>query len=102
VPEIEIYDALGVAGDVFLFDTNGAHRGVRRETGRLRDVFLVEFTNDRSNVWGGDIDPQVLAGVRLPGYDPFDRLRGAVKKWQRPRRHSPTWIETLPNVDTWR
>jgi hypothetical protein len=35
VPHMEIYDALGEAGDVFLFDSNGAHRGVRRETGRV-------------------------------------------------------------------
>jgi hypothetical protein len=102
VAPLEVYDAVGRAGDAFLFDSNGAHRGVRRESGRVRDVALIELTNDRSNIWGGDVDPRVLDGVTRPGYDPFAPFIAAAKKWQRPRRTAPTWVETLPDVDAWR
>jgi hypothetical protein len=98
---IEIYDATGEAGDVFLFDTNGAHRGVRRETGRVRDVYLVELNASAANVWGGDVDPSVLAEVRLHP-DPFERLIAVEKKWDRPiAQRSPSWVESLPNVRAW-
>jgi hypothetical protein len=75
LPNIEIYDATGKAGDIFLFDTNGAHRGVRRETGSVRDVYLVEYNASTSNVWGGDVAPN-LDDVPL-GHNPFERMTAA-------------------------
>jgi hypothetical protein len=99
--KIEIYDAVGLAGDVFVFDSNGAHRGNRRPTARVRDVFLVEFTGDRSDVWGGDVDPRLLETIGTED-NPFERMVTAEKKWNRPTtRQAPTWVENLPHVERW-
>jgi hypothetical protein len=100
---IEIYDATGKAGDVFIFDSNGAHRGNRRESGNIRDVFLVEFTADKSEVWGADIDPTVLAELSFSGVNPFERLLAVEhKKWEAPStRSAPAWVENLPHVERW-
>jgi hypothetical protein len=46
-----IVDAVGEAGDVFIFDSNGAHRGNRSEAADVRDVFMVEYTADCSHIW---------------------------------------------------
>lgn len=102
LPEIKIFDCTGKAGDMFLFDTNGSHRGRRRETGRVRDVFLVEYSADRTGTWGGDVDLSAFDGLALPGYNPFDRILAAQKKWDQPlTRQAPTWVESLPNVEAW-
>lgn len=102
LPKAEIYDALGKAGDIFLFDTNGAHRGIRRETGSVRDVFLVEYNASTSNVWGGDVDSIAFEGVP-PSHNPFEKLAAAEKKWSRPTTQTkPSWVANLPNVESWR
>ena len=98
---LEIYDAVGQAGDVFLFDTNGAHRAIRRETGRVRDAFLVEFNASTANLWGGDIAASLLAELRLE-HDPFARFVAAEKKWNLPSAQtSPSWASSLPHPHTW-
>jgi hypothetical protein len=98
---IEIYDATGAAGDVFLFDTNGAHRAVRRETARVRDVYLVELNASTANVWGGDVDQNVLAELRLE-HDPFARFIAAEKKWTVPTaQRVPSWVASLPHLQEW-
>jgi hypothetical protein len=101
LPAIETYDALGAAGDAFLFDSNGAHRGNRRESAEVRDVFVVELSGDRSNVWGGDVAAEALAGVPR-ARNPFLPFLAAEKKWAHPRaRRDPTWVEDLPRVGVW-
>jgi len=100
--DIEIFDATGQAGDVFLFDSNGAHRGCRRETAAVRDAFFVEYTADRSDIWGGDIEPKVLADLALAEHNPFDWMMAVEKKWNLPvTRTVPTWPENLPYIDRW-
>jgi hypothetical protein len=103
LPRVEVYDCLGMAGDVFFFDSNGTHRGHRRETAKVRDVFLVEYSTARNDVWGGDISPQVVDDIPLAGANPFAWMMTAEKKWHRPfTRKAPEWIESLPAVEAWR
>ena len=100
--DIEIFDAVGQAGDVFLFDSNGAHRGNRRPKGAVRDVFFVEFSTDSSDIWGGDIPPGALDGLDFPQGNPFLALIKANKKWDQPiTRELPTWAENLPDISSW-
>lgn len=100
--EIEIFTAKGQAGDLFLFDSNGTHRGNRKETASIRDVFLVEYTTEKSDVWGGDINPQAFEGIDFRGHNPFEFMTRVVKKWKKPKtRKEPTWIENLPHVERW-
>jgi hypothetical protein len=103
VGDIEIANTIGQAGDVFLFDSNGAHRGVRRADGAVRDVFFIEFAANRAQVWGGDIDRAVVEAHLPPGRsNPFEAMLVVQKKWTRPRiRTGPTWIHTLTDVDKW-
>ena len=58
--EVEIYSTIGKAGDVFFFDSNGAHRGNRRLGASIRDAFFVEYTTDKSDIWGGDIRREIF------------------------------------------
>jgi hypothetical protein len=101
LPRIEVYRATGKAGDVFLFDTNGAHRGNRSEGGRVRDVFLVEYSADRSYNFGGDVDPELARARSEPDANPFQRLVAAPKKWEVPRRRASSWVESLLRVESW-
>lgn len=101
--DVEIIHATGQAGDVFLFDSNGAHRGNRKPAGATRDTFFIEYSTDRSDVWGGDLPegcPDELA--RTPGH-PFTEFITAAKKWDAPvTRSAPAWIENLAHVTRWR
>ena len=99
---IEIYDAVGRAGDVFIFDTNGAHRGNRKEGSSIRDVYLVEYSADRAGVWGSDIAPRVLESLDADSRAIFDRMLSAPRLWERtPKRIDPTWAETVTQPETW-
>ena len=100
VRDCEIFDAIGEAGDVFIFDSNGVHRGNRRETAAERDVFMVEYTADASFIWGGDVDPSLVRAMPTP--NPFERLVRAEKVWDQPTtRKLPMWLENLPHVERW-
>jgi hypothetical protein len=87
---------------VFLFDSNGAHRGNRRPAGAVRDTFFIEFTNDPSDVWGGDL-PDNTDGESLESiHDPFAGFNAVEKKWKQPKsRKAPAWVENLPDVARW-
>lgn len=98
---LELYDAVGHAGDVFLFDTNGAHRGIRRASGRVRDVFLLELSGRGTKIWGGDVDRRAIA-ERPPAHDPFARFLAAEKLWDLPAERRPqSWVESLRNLSEW-
>ena len=100
--ELEIFNASGQAGDVIFFDSNGAHRGNRRELAQTRDVFVAEYTADNSNFWGADIGETALEGLPPEATKPFERILTAPKKWdQKLTRKLPHWVETLPRVETW-
>lgn len=100
--DVEVFDAVGSAGDVFIFDSNGAHRGNRSESADIRDVFIVEYTADTSHIWGGDVDPRIFDAIGPVAPNPFERLMRSPRIWERPvARQSPTWIENLPHVERW-
>jgi hypothetical protein len=100
--EIEILNTTGKAGDIFLFDSNGAHRGNRRLEAATRDAFFVEYTTNQADVWGGDIPPEAFADFPAGEFNPFDWMMTALKKWSVPKtRQAPAWVDTLPNVATW-
>ncbi len=100
---LELFDATGSAGDVFFFDSNGVHRGQRRPDAPVRDTFFVEYGIDRSNLWGGDPERDLVAALSTPDHAPFAELLAAERKWERPaaRRH-PSWVENLRAIDAWR
>ena len=100
--ELKIFDAVGTAGDIFIFDSNGVHRGNRRESAGIRDVFMVEYTGDTSFIWGGDVNAAVVEEIRPAGPGPFELLLRAPKLWDQPRlRELPVWLENLPHVERW-
>ena len=102
LPRMEIFQATGNAGDVFVFDSNGAHRGNRRESGRVRDVFVVEYATEKDDVWGGDLQPGPVDGMPVGAPNPFEHMMTVQKKWQqRLNRMLPSWVERLPRVETW-
>ena len=101
--DIRIEQTIGRAGDVFVFDSNGAHRGNRRPDAAVRDAFFVVYDIDRSNAWGGDLVAQVPATTRDTGNDPLAWFAVSQKKWERTvTRTNPTWVENLPFLDRWR
>jgi hypothetical protein len=99
--ELEIVQATGRAGDLILFDSNGAHRGHRRDDAPVRDAFFIEYTSDPSDLWGGDLPSEPLAA------DPataalFAPWHGRPQAWERPyTRTVPTWVENLPHPERW-
>jgi hypothetical protein len=101
--ELEIIHATGQAGDVFLFDSNGAHRGNRKPAGAIRDTFFIEFSSDRSDVWGGDLPTGCAEELLKISDNPFTEFVSAAKKWTVPvTRKAPAWVENLTDVTRWR
>jgi hypothetical protein len=100
--EIQLFHTLGRAGDIFLFDSNGVHRGNRRPEGATRDAYFVEYTINPADVWGGDPSPVALADIAAGAHNPFAWMLTAPKRWSQPSsRQAPAWIETLPNINSW-
>lgn len=100
--ETRIVNSIGKAGDIFLFDSNGSHRGVRTAKGALRDAFFVEFATNWSQVWGGDIDTALVQRLSQGKNNPFHRMQTVEKKWNQPAtRKIPGWVDTLQRYDTW-
>lgn len=102
IGRLELFNTEGRAGDAFLFDSNGIHRGNRRPEGAVRDACFVEYSGDCSDIWGGDIPEGALDRLTFQRGNPFARFLAAEKKWERPvARKIPTWAENLPNVSAW-
>ena len=102
VGETAMFRTLGRAGDVFIFDSNGTHRGNRSPDAALRDAVFIEYSADKSQVWGGDIDKGVVESIEIDGANPFERMLKVEKKWKLPvTRQYPDWVHTLPNPDKW-
>jgi ectoine hydroxylase-related dioxygenase (phytanoyl-CoA dioxygenase family) len=100
---LDVFRTLGAAGDVFLFDSNGAHMGNRRPTGRTRDAFFVEFSAARAPHFGGDIPAEVFDSGPPSASHPLYVMAHSPKRWQQPvtRGGSPTWVVDLPHPATW-
>lgn len=84
----------GVAGDAFFFDANGAHRGDRRPDSRTRDAVFVEFTTDKTQVWGSTAD--------LSGHRAFALMASTPPRWlDETKYRESTWIRTLRHPELW-
>lgn len=98
---IEVLKATGAAGDLFMFDSNGMHSANRSKSAQ-RDIFLLEFSADKFNVWGGDLPegaPQAEPGSVL------DRFLAVTPKWHRGRggnrRKATSWAISLEEPGKW-
>ena len=100
---LEIVETVGPAGTVYLFDSNGAHCGNRRRTGKTRDAYFVELSTARTPHFGGDVPPDVLSDGRLDDPRPLQFLLHAPKRWEHlsTRGTSPSWIMDLPDPARW-
>lgn len=101
--EMRVIKTVGKAGDVFLFDSNGAHRGRRSRT-QTRDAIFIEYSCDKSQVWGSDVDWDIVNALSAEQQDAFDLMRTASKKWENPelnKRVLPDWLVSLPDVASW-
>lgn len=100
--ELVIENTVGRAGDVFLFDSNGAHRGNRRPGAPVRDALFIEFAVDASVVWGGAVPAGVFPAEGVPPGHPFAALLSTPPKWLVPsQRTVPSWIVDLPRPESW-
>jgi hypothetical protein len=100
---LDVCETTGRAGDVFLFDSNGFHRGIRRPAAPVRDTFFIEWGIETSNIWGGDPDPALVASLATEEDAPLRELMAAPPKWTRTStRRLPSWLENLYEIDTWR
>ena len=99
---ITFEDTVGKAGDVFLFDSNGAHRGNRRPHASIRDAIFVEYCTDTSDVWGADLNLHDSGSDEIQANPQLALIAKAPKKWNlRVGRSAPTWVETLPHLAIW-
>ncbi len=94
--------ATGRAGDAYAFDANGAHCAHRCPDGAVRDVFILEYTCDESDVAGGYLPRSIREGAAAERAHPLSAIGRVLPQWRaaRYRRH-PTWIENLPFPGTW-
>ena len=99
--EIAIFKATGKPGDVFLFDPNGLHSG-NRTTGRPRDTFIVNYTVDKSYIYGLDFKDNSLINLSREQFAPFSHLVERTKSQDLtffPKYRS--WIDSLPHPSAW-
>jgi len=106
INEIEIIKTTGKAGDVFLFDSNGMHHGVR-SNGRLRDAYFIEFTaaKNENNIWGSECNSELASAAKSNKSNPLQKLLNTTPKWirntgQRKRKKS-SWLASLENPQLW-
>jgi hypothetical protein len=100
--ELEIVQTTGVPGDAYIFDSNGTHMGNRRENARSRDVFMLEYNSDPSNVYGGDIPSSSLQGLSDDALDALAVIRSCVPRWHPERGGGLSWVRNLFQIDRWR
>ena len=99
---IILQDTIGKAGDVFLFDSNGAHRGNRRPHASIRDALFVEYCTDTSDIWGADLNLNDPDNAEIRANPQLALIANTPKKWNlRVGRSAPTWVETLPHLAIW-
>ena len=106
INDFKILKTTGKAGDLFLFDSNGMHRGIR-SNGRVRDAYFIEFTaaKNKNNIWGSESTSNLVSAAKNDRFNQLQKLLRAKPKWIRtkglkPRKH-PSWIESLENPQLW-
>lgn len=101
-----VVNTLGKAGDMFLFDANGMHRG-NRSMGRVRDALFIEYTVDgnKGNIWGSELSAGKLDSLTQGRDHPLAEFKTLPPKWVRVRnqtpRRRPTWAEVLEDPANW-
>ncbi|MBX9830416.1 phytanoyl-CoA dioxygenase family protein [Candidatus Babeliales bacterium] len=102
LPLIEIAKAQGKAGDIYLFDPNGLHSG-NRTNGRTRDVFIVNYSSDKSYFWGMDFPQEVDLAAMNNKENPFKLLLDYKKANPNagllPKYYS--WVDSLEHIKSW-
>lgn len=104
--DARVVNTVGRAGDLFLFDSNGMHRG-NRSPGRVRDALFIEYTVDgnQNNIWGSELPAERLDTLVTAARHPLAAFRGRTPKWVRVRdqapRKRPTWAEFLEDPANW-
>lgn len=97
-----VFKATGTAGDGFLFDTNGIHRANRNSEGAVRDVLILEYACEASDIAGGSIPGELLDKCRTDKTHPLHHMSLETPMWTISRwRSSFTWHDTLPFPGTW-
>jgi len=106
ISDLKISKTTGKAGDLFIFDSNGMHRGIR-SNGRVRDAYFIEFTaaKNKKNIWGSESTSDLALAAKKDRTNPLQKLMNTKPKWirtmgQKPRKH-PSWIESLENPQLW-
>lgn len=101
---LEVVKTIGKAGDVFLFDSNGMHKG-NRSMGRLRDALFVEYTADgnQNNIWGTEVTHHELDAL-ADDENSITQFMAIKPKWNRhaqKKRKLPTWADSLEEPSVW-
>jgi len=98
LPKVEIFNTdKGMRGTCSCSDSNGAHAEISPPASGVRDTLFIEYTTERSDVWGCDIDAATVAAS--PG-SPFDWLLPPGEMDDRPHvPHRPTWSRTCAGGD---
>ncbi|MBT5032693.1 MAG: hypothetical protein HOM55_10405, partial [Proteobacteria bacterium] len=94
--------ATGIAGDMFLFDSNGLHSANRFNSAAIRDVFILEYGCDDSDIAGGAVRAAAMGRYPVDGTHPLSAMANTTPFWAIPiTRKNHTWIENLPFPGTW-
>jgi hypothetical protein len=97
---LDVRNCYARPGDIYIFDSNGIHSG-NRTSGRIRDVFIVEYTRLTQTVWAHRIPPEFLAGF---SEEQVMRLQWILEQDRSKRSLAPpvnSWVDQLPRVDKW-
>lgn len=98
--ESTIFKAIGKAGDIFLFDTNGIHTATARN-GNGRDAFLITYTADKSHIWGCSLTPDLQQQASQNPHHPFYRMACIVQTRGSLTPYHKRWVKSLINLESW-
>lgn len=93
-----IFKALGKAGDIFLFDTNGIHKANCGEI--ARDTFIITYSPDKHLIFKVTLPYQFFDNKVVDERHPFFRVLAAQsRKYFMPAYGG--WLGSLDHVDAW-
>ncbi|MBY0353362.1 phytanoyl-CoA dioxygenase family protein [Candidatus Babeliales bacterium] len=93
-----IFKALGKAGDIFLFDTNGIHKA---NCGELaRDTFIITYSADKQLVFKSTLPFGAFDGLTVDERHPFFRTLAAQSRQYFAPQYGG-WLGSLEHVDSW-
>ncbi|MBX9830630.1 phytanoyl-CoA dioxygenase family protein [Candidatus Babeliales bacterium] len=93
-----VFKALGKAGDIFLFDTNGIHKANCGDI--TRDTFIITYSADKQMVYKSTLPYGAFEGVTVDQWHPFFRtLEVQSRRYFAPEYGG--WLVSLEHVDSW-